>query len=218
MGGAGKNCTCNCNNPNSTPSEFPCDGTVIPIIDITNPITGKTWMDRNLGATQVATSSTDAAAYGDLYQWGRCSDGHEKRGSTVTNTKSSTDTPGHNKFITSSTDWRNPKNDNLWQGASGINNPCPSGYRLPTEVEIEAERSSWSSNDAAGAYGSPLKLTLAGRKIESSGALQDADSEGFYWSSTIAGNNAKYINITTSNALTTGYYRAFGFSVRCIKD
>ncbi|SMN17648.1 hypothetical protein CRYPA_1272 [uncultured Candidatus Thioglobus sp.] len=28
------------------------------------------WLDRNLGATQVAASSTDSAAYGDLYQWG----------------------------------------------------------------------------------------------------------------------------------------------------
>jgi hypothetical protein len=41
------------------------------IVDVTNPTTGATWMDRNLGATQVATSSTDAAAYGDLYQWCR---------------------------------------------------------------------------------------------------------------------------------------------------
>ncbi|PKG42563.1 hypothetical protein, partial [Psychroflexus sp. MES1-P1E] len=35
--------------------------------DVTNPITGEIWMDRNLGASQVATSSIDAAAYGDLY-------------------------------------------------------------------------------------------------------------------------------------------------------
>ena len=28
-------------------------------------------MDKNLDASQVATSITDAAAYGDLYQWGR---------------------------------------------------------------------------------------------------------------------------------------------------
>ncbi len=32
---------------------------------------GAVWMDRNLGATQAATSSTDAVAYGDSYQWGR---------------------------------------------------------------------------------------------------------------------------------------------------
>ncbi|MCX8486231.1 MAG: hypothetical protein ORN53_03470, partial [Crocinitomicaceae bacterium] len=44
-------------------------GTVI------SPYTAKVWMDRNLGASQVATSSNDAASYGDLYQWGRATDG-----------------------------------------------------------------------------------------------------------------------------------------------
>jgi hypothetical protein len=35
--------------------------------DVYNPVTGRIWMDRNLGATQVATSSTDAASYGHLF-------------------------------------------------------------------------------------------------------------------------------------------------------
>jgi len=70
------------------------------IVDVTNPTTGKIWMDRNLGATQVATSSTDAASYGDLYQWGRRSDGHQCRTSATTATLSSTDTPAHGNFIT----------------------------------------------------------------------------------------------------------------------
>tara|TARA_B110000090_G_scaffold89704_1_gene101755 strand:- start:8070 stop:8588 length:519 start_codon:yes stop_codon:yes gene_type:complete len=43
---------------------------------VTSP-TGQVWMDRNLGATQVATSSTDHLAYGNLYQWGRALDGHQ---------------------------------------------------------------------------------------------------------------------------------------------
>ena len=43
---------------------------------------GEIWMNKNLGALRVATSSADAAAYGDLYQWGRTTDGHEKRNST----------------------------------------------------------------------------------------------------------------------------------------
>ena len=50
---------------------------------------GRLWMDRNLGATQVATSLTDYLAYGDLYQWGRGTDGHEK----ITWTSSSAGTP-----------------------------------------------------------------------------------------------------------------------------
>jgi hypothetical protein len=124
---------------------------------VTNPATGKTWMDRNLGASQVATSSTDANAYGDLYQWGRGSDGHQCRNSPNTSTLSSTDQPGHGSFIFSPSDWRSPQNGNLWQGLSGINNPCPSGYRLPTEAELNSERLSWISNNAAGAFASPLK-------------------------------------------------------------
>jgi hypothetical protein len=50
-------------------------------------------MDRNLGAARAATSSTDAEAYGDLYQWGRGTDGHEKRNSQTTSTLSSSNTP-----------------------------------------------------------------------------------------------------------------------------
>ena len=45
------------------------------VSEVTNSTTGAIWMDRNLGASQVATSSTDAASYGDLYQWGRAADG-----------------------------------------------------------------------------------------------------------------------------------------------
>ena len=33
--------------------------------DVMNSSTGKVWMDRNIGASRVATSGTDAAAYGD---------------------------------------------------------------------------------------------------------------------------------------------------------
>ena len=115
---------------------------------------------------------TDADAYGDLYQWGRAADGHESRTSDIydgdANGKPSTyDENGawDGKFITADidpSDWLDPQNNNLWQGTSGINNPCPSGYRLPTEAEWEAERQSWSSNNAAGAYASPLKLPVAG--------------------------------------------------------
>src|SRR6056297_394486 len=47
--------------------------------DVYNPTTGKIWMDKNLGASQVATASDDEDAYGDLYQWGRAADGHEDR-------------------------------------------------------------------------------------------------------------------------------------------
>ncbi|MFK5854774.1 MAG: FISUMP domain-containing protein [Bacteroidota bacterium] len=201
-------------------------GTITPIPpvgEVYNPITGETWMDRNLGATQVATSSTDAASYGDLYQWGRGTDGHQIRTSATTSTLSSTDVPGHGNFILAPSfpyDWRSPQNDNLWQGVSGVNNPCPAGYRIPTDAELDAERSSWSSNNAAGAFASPLKLPVAGFR-HSDGTLYDVGSNGFYWSSTLNGSYSyylEYLYFSSGSAFMHDYNRARGFSVRCIKD
>ena len=187
---------------------------------ILNPTTGETWMDKNLGASQVATSSTDADSYGDFYQWGRGTDGHEKRISGTTATLSTTDTPGHGNFITSGVapkDWRSPQNNNLWQGEAGINNPCPSGYRLPTYAEWDAERQSWSSNDAPGAFAS-LKLPLAGVRYAANGDLGSVDTIGHYWSSTIVGADSRYLGVFGGGANTYFDPRANGMSVRCIKE
>ena len=186
-----------------------------------NSTTGETWIDRNLGASQVATSSTDSDAYGDLYQWGRLSDGHESRTSGTTSTLSSTDVPGHDDFITSGSspnDWRDPQNDNLWQGVSGTNNPCPDGYRLPTEAEWNAEIDSWISEDDAGAFASVLKLPVAGRRDGGDGSLYSGGSYGYYWSSTVSSTPSRYLAFTSSNASMSTHDRARGLSVRCLKE
>jgi len=186
---------------------------------VTNPTTGKIWMDRNLGASQVATSSTDAASYGDLYQWGRGTDGHQIRTSGTTTTLSSTDVPGHGDFIMGSTDWRSGQNVNLWQGTAGTNNPCPTGYRLPTEAEFTAEIASWSpNNNAAGAFASPLKFTVAGTRGSGSGGLDGEGSSGYYWSSTIAATKTWRLVFGSAVSISNDGPRAGGYSVRCIKD
>jgi uncharacterized protein (TIGR02145 family) len=198
-----------------------CNGTPTEVVDVTNPTTGKTWMDRNLGASQVATSSTDADAYGDLYQWGRGADGHQCRSSDTTSTLSSTDELRHGDFITSSSgdnDWRSPQNDNLWQGVNGSNNPCPSGYRLPTKEEWEEEKASWVSDDAAGAFASPLKLPMAGYRNRSYGSLNNVGSGGDYWSSTVVGLYSYNLYFFSSSAYMNYFNRAYGLSVRCIRD
>ncbi len=188
--------------------------------EVINPSTCEIWLDRNLGASQVATSSTDAAAYGDLYQWGRPTDGHQLRTSSITGANATTDTPGHGDFITESnspSDWRVPQNDNLWQGASGVNKPCPSGYRVPTEAELNAERLSWNTNDATGAFGSPLKFPVAGHR-NSFGELDLVGARGYYWSSKVSGAGTRRLAFGSSYAIMYSNYRASGFSVRCIKD
>jgi uncharacterized protein (TIGR02145 family) len=191
------------------------------IVDVTNPTTGKTWMDRNLGASQVATSSTDANAYGDLYQWGRATDGHQCRNSSTSTILSNNDQPNNGNFIivnSGNFDWRNPQNNNLWQGISGINNPCPSGYRIPTQQELEAERTSWSANNSTGAFTSPLKLPMAGSRAGNTGILTGENVSGYYWSSSVLNNAARLLFFINNNAYLDYNYRAIGFTVRCIKN
>ncbi len=198
-----------------------CLGTPTAIVDVTNPITGKIWMDRNLGAFSQATSSSDVNSYGDLYQWGRRADLHQCRISQTTITLSTGDKPEHGSFILSPNspyDWRTSQNDNLWQGVNGVNNPCPSGYRLPTETELNAERTSWSMNNSAGAIASPLKLPMAGFRLGSTGLLKNVSTNGVYWSSTIIGTNSQYLGFNTSSASMATSARTLGYSVRCIKD
>ncbi len=85
------------------------------------------------------------------------------------------------------------KMTNLWQGVNGINNPCPSGYRIPTEAELEAERLSWSQIHRLGLLPHPLKLPMAGSRIDSSGSLSHVGDKGYYWSSTVTCASSRYL-------------------------
>ena len=191
---------------------------------VVNPATGKVWLDRNLGASQVATGSTDIASYGDLYQWGRAADGHEKRTSATHSAQATSwladegDNSWDGRFIIGFTDWLTPEATGLWSGTAAENNPCPSGYRVPTNAEWNQERLTWSSNNAAGAFASPLKLPLAGYRYYISGSILSEGYNGDYWSSTVSGTFARYIDISSANSLMESGRRGFGSSIRCIKD
>ena len=197
------------------------------IVEVTNPTTGKIWMDRNLGAEQVATSSTDALAFGDLYQWGRGPDGHQCRNSGTTTVSSAVDQPLHQDFIivpnsSPTGDWRNPQNNSLWQGINGTNNPCPSGFRIPTREELDQERISWSDNNAAGAYNSNLKLTLSGFRERTTGTISLTNVSGIpygmLWTSSISGERAIFFAYYAGGAFDNPFERARGYGVRCIKN
>jgi uncharacterized protein (TIGR02145 family) len=198
--------------------------------------TGKIWMDRNLGASQVATIRNDAASYGDLYQWGRNTDGHEKRNSAVVAGPVASGSEGAN-FITNGTapsDWLSTQDDTRWNSGTEVapvkvtaNDPCPTGFRVPTETELEAERNNggtgfWGTgslqNNSAGAFASVLKLPVAGFRNGSTGALTNLGSNGGYWSSSVDGTKARRLYFHSSGALVLSNDRAFGFSVRCIKE
>ena len=206
---------------------------------------GKTWLNNNLGANYAnttssafdldaqASSATDFNAYGSSFQWGRYADGHElitwSSGSSgtavnaVISTLSSSDDPGNANFIKNGSppvDWRDPQNDDLWQGVSGTNNPCPVGYRLPTETELANQRTSWSGNNSTGALASPLKWTMAGFRASSTGTI--GTTHGYYWTSTIGtgsgSTKSRRLRFNSSSAGINVDDRAYGFAVRCLKD
>jgi len=196
------------------------------VVEVLNPITGRTWMDRNLGAHRAAISVNDSMAFGDLYQWGRGPDGHQCRNSKVTDQISNTDQPGHGDFILISKNWRIAVNQNLWQGVDGINNPCPKGFRLPTDYEWKQEVASWGAQTIRGGYESPLKLTSAGRRTTLKGEVF-VDGYGVYFGSTpkvpYAMGDVSHIYYSPSELFAdrgsnSHFSITNGSSVRCIKD
>ena len=94
-----------------------------------NTTTHRIWLDRNLGATQVATSLTDNAAYGHLYQWGRPADGHEVRTSAVYDGALGKPSLAYEtgdwdgkfiKTIVSPNDWLSVQDSSLWQNKGSL--------------------------------------------------------------------------------------------------
>jgi len=189
---------------------------------VENSTTGECWMDRNLGASQVATAFNDSEAYGDLFQWGRLDDGHQTRTSDTTTVLSTNTFPGHSNFIFgmgTPYDWLSPQDNNLWQGPLGINNPCPASWRIPTASEWVAERLSWTEgNNYDGAFASPLKLTAGGSRSTGDGSVYDAGTIGWYWSSMAVGVYTYPLNFTSTDASRPNRTRGPASSVRCIQD
>jgi hypothetical protein len=223
----------------STEVTFTYNGQTVTYGTINSKITGRKWLDRNLGAAAVPTAMDDYKNYGDLFQWGRLADGHQlisrkdaytmalvnsPIGTWDNMVQSSTDDPGHNHFIivnmggTGDKDWRVPQNPELWQGPNGTNNPCPSGWRLPTLEEWTSEK----LGDLADGF-AKLRLTYTGRVFPHTGNIETPDLAG-YWSSSIS-------TVDPTQSRTIIYYkpadksfqaynnlRSESYACRCIKN
>jgi len=205
---------------NFTTIEFTCGNSIIEhegLFYQTVQADDRCWLDRNLGAVNVGQFFNDPTAFGDYYQWGRLKDGHQNPGSNITLFLSNNNVPGNSNFIVSPSfpfDWRNPQNDLLWQGENGINNPCPGGWRLPSDYTWQSVSSSWTSQ--IDAFNSPLKLVSSGLRSGLNGNIID-DNTGEYWSQSVDGTNSNYLSFDVSSVSTQPIGRGYGFPVRCIK-
>ena len=199
---------------------------------ITSPITGKKWLDRNLGATQACTSSTDKACYGDYYQWGRLADGHEKISSSLTTSRVNDVSDIGNKFVTKYKDWTMSDTDGsvrkvLWAKIDGTG-VCPIGFRVPTQTELRAETIGYSESDntstgavkvidSATAFQNFLKLPVSGFRTAFDSSIMNQNSIGFLW--TIATNEDKVQLIGYGSSAKLAFdERATGLPIRCIES
>ena len=210
---------------------FSYNGQAVTYGIITSAITHRKWLDRNLGAPDVATAYNDWKNMGDLFQWGRKADGHQliNKGATsqqitavngITNQLSSTDNPGHSLFILISGggDWRFPQNPDLWQVSGGVNNVCPVGWHVPSKEDWQAEQ----LGNVQDAF-NKLKITLTGDRNYITGELERITTNGYYWSSTSVEISfwyyAETLNVYPNNpADISPADHPFGQAIRCIKD
>jgi uncharacterized protein (TIGR02145 family) len=226
--------------------KFTYNGQTVTYGIITSPTTGKKWLDRNLGAKQVATASNDFQAYGDLFQWGRPADGHQLMNWTAsdagtavngtTNVLATTDIPGHNNFImfdydnSTTGDWRSDNNRNRW--ATNPQGPCPAGWHVPSTTEWLAEVSKTKGGTANSggiidrntAY-SQLKLTVAGlRYVDGPGVvrLSQQGRFGHYWPSSdeLSIDGYTYVRelLFGDGAQQYPSIKGYAMCVRCLKD
>ncbi len=197
-------------------------------ITVVSPDTLRVWLDRNLGANQVCSASTDANCYGDLYQWGRNDDGHESRTSNTTSTLASDISPGHANFIQNSVsphNWSTADSSgsarvSAWADEQS-NDICPAGYEVPTEAEFKADTTTASTttiSNLSTAYSSFLKLPAAGYRGYA-GVLTYVDTYGSYWvRSPGTTNYGRGLDISAASAVFRNPYASQGQSIRCIKN
>ncbi len=197
-------------------------------LTVTSPYTGRTWLDKNLGASRACTTYNDSLCFGDYYQWGRNTDGHEKRTSLTTLTKAADINNAGADFIVdgsspyewAATDTTGALRSANWSKIDGTS-VCPAGYRVPTNFEIidELTDSVDGYTDNIDAFNNFLKLPSSGFRDAVDGGMTMVNTYSSLWSSTF---NATYTTSgywdTSAAAHILANTRAYGRSVRCIKN
>ena len=185
-----------------------------------SPTTTVDFLCHNLGADTALDSHTPVKGLnGDYYQWGR-----NAPAADVDNLIGSWGSQGGNS------------NDGNWTPtAKGPEDPCPTGFRVPSQAEWTAVNANNTASRTGTFTNSPtnfsaalhygpdantksLTLPAAGR-YRTNGVLNNRGSNGYYWSSTENGSPAYNLTFNSSNVIpANNLNRNYGFSVRCIAE
>jgi uncharacterized protein (TIGR02145 family) len=200
-----------------------------------------TFQCHNLGGLDILTGSETLtqAHHGDWYRWGAPT-------ASVQNLNAITDAPpstsewtyndnGNGPAIPEYQDY-NTHSTADWYAAK---NPCPAGWRLPTNPEFAAAINKTTGNGNLGAdnntlawpgtwssstsnfsallkVGDYLYLPAAGFRVNSDGSLSYRGCYGHYWSSSAQSSDGRFVSFDRGNRSIIGINRGYGLSVRCV--
>jgi uncharacterized protein (TIGR02145 family) len=183
---------------------------------------GKTWVKANLGALRVAQSSTDQDSYGWYYNWGKPTDGHQFRNSPVSDTRFSSDTPTPGIFTCCGgniTEWQTTRNNSLWSGVNGANNPCPSGWRLPTKSEWETLfTTSPTITNSSNAFSNNLKFPEQMGRDRGYGTIMSSNTNNIYWSGDASNPTWAWFHYSGGGRVGGAFHPTYGAAVRCVQN
>ncbi|MDR1756206.1 MAG: Ig-like domain-containing protein [Culturomica sp.] len=169
-------------------------------------INGVYWAGCNIDAPGTFVATPESA--GMFYQWNR------KKGWPSTGS-------------VTGWDYTTPSGD-TWAAA---NDPCPSGWRVPTSDELDALLATdkvtnvWTTLNSVNGRkftdkisGNSIFLPAAGYRDIKYGSLSNAGSSGYYYSSSPGGSSLAWsLSFDSSNAVQTNLGRSPGYSVRCVR-
>lgn len=237
-------------------SQTPAEGDYVDEYNINHgqgvEIDGVVWAPVNCGYHK------EHYKYGKLYQWGRLFgqgyyDSYEEsyndaRAPWVIESKGEGSSVRHNIdyanvfFLSNSKyeyDYLYPHMDRSWnfgletEPVKTPNDPCPDGWRVPTDTELDnliRNYSDWTRN--GGQYGywfsgsvpyskdvNRVFLSAAGAHGFSDETARGRNNSGSYWSSSVMTHSSECLDFNSrGDVFDSSNARASGLSVRCVKE